>query len=241
MKKILLNSKEYNCPESFNEVTLKQQIQVSRDTEKINNDMLKKMAILSGYANIEVSELKKIKISELTSFFKLVSFINEPLDEKTVIEFDFNGSHYYCGQNIVDMEFQDFISIENALQQTSGNTYNALPVILAVMCKKMKADGKLESLDDYDLMKRSVEFENLPITIAHGLSLFFYNNAIIFTNLTGLFSNPQKLVEIRIQEVNNILKKLVGKGLLIRFVNLILRYCLKSIKRQQDKLYTSTQ
>jgi len=32
--------------------------------------------------------------------------------EKSIIEFDFNGKHYYAGQNIAEMEFQDFISIE---------------------------------------------------------------------------------------------------------------------------------
>jgi len=36
MKTIELNSKKYKCPESWEEITLRQQIKVSADTDKID-------------------------------------------------------------------------------------------------------------------------------------------------------------------------------------------------------------
>jgi len=244
MKTIELNGKKYIIPEKWDEVSLKMQIKVSDDTEKITIDELKKFAILSGYANIPVDILKHAKITDLTQLFKSIAFINTPIPEKPIIEFDFNNKHYFVGQNLVDMEFQDFVSIENIIHEYSGRTQQALPVILAIMSKQKKANGILESIDDYNVMERAKEFELLPITIAHNLSLFFSNSVMLFSKAIPLFLNPEVekvAVQRKIDEVENMLKQLGGKGLLTRCATGILRYCLKSIKRQQHKHFTSIQ
>ncbi len=244
MKTIILNNKKYIIPEKWDEVTLKQQMKVSEDNDKITIPDLKKFAILSGYCNIPIEELKHAKLTELTELFKNMAFINEELPNKPIIEFDFNGKHYYAGQNLAEMEFQDFVSIENIIHEHSGNTYNALPTILAIMCKQKKDNGVLESLDDYDVQQRAKEFEELPLVTAHNLSLFFSNSVNLFSKAIPLFLSPEVekvVVEKKIQNIESTLKELDGKGLLTRFVSGILRYCLKFIKRQHNKRYTSTQ
>jgi len=244
MKTITLNNKKYICPENWNQVTLKMQMKVSEDTDKISVEELKKFAILSGYAGIPVAELKKAKLTDLTELFKAIAFINKPLEEKSIIEFDFNGKHYYAGQNIAEMEFQDFISIENTLTEYSGNTYQALPTILAIMCKQKKDNGMLESIDDYDIKARAKEFEDLPLTIANNLSLFFSSSVRLYSNLSLLFSKPETIkeaMEKQIDSVENTLKEFRGKGLLMRCASGILRYYIKYIRRQLHKHYTSIQ
>ena len=243
MKKIKLNGKSYSCPESWAEITLKQQMQVSADSEAIELEQLKKYAILSGYAGIPIQELKRAKITDLTQLFKSIEFLNKDLPSTPLTEFDFNGKHYYVGQNIIEMEFQDFISMENAIAETSGNTYNAMPTILAIMCKQKKDNGVLESLDEYDVLKRAKEFEALPISIAHGLSLFFSTSEKVYSTIIQLFSNPDSqkaLVMNRIDSAENTLKELDGKGWLTRLQTGILRYWLKSTRRHVDKHFTST-
>jgi len=244
MKEIKLNNKKYKVPENWNEVTLRMQMKVTEDTEKISIDELKKFAILSGYAGIPMDELKRAKLNDLQELFKAIGFVNKPLPEEAIIEFDFNGSHYYCGQNLVDMEFQDFISIENAIEAQSGNTYNALPLILAIMSKKKKDNGVFESIDDYDIRKRGEEFIDLPLPIAHQLSLFFYHSTAIFSNLFQLYLKPENqkaIMQKQIDTVESMLKELGGRGWLTRCVTGILRISLKYIRRQLDKHYTSTQ
>jgi hypothetical protein len=243
MKTIKLNGKEYDCPTSWQNVTLKQQMQVSVDSDKIEIEELKKFAILSGYAGIPIQELKRAKISELTQLFKSIEFLNKDLPSTPVTEFDFNGNHYYVGQNLIEMEFQDFISIENAIQQTSGNTYQALPTIMAIMCKTKKDNGVLESLDEYDVKARAKEFLDIPITIAHGLSLFFSTSVSLSSTIFQLFSNPESQKELVMNQINSAettLKELDGKGWLTRLQTGILRYWLKSTKRQLNKHFTST-
>lgn len=244
MKTIELYSKKYKVPQSWSEVTLRQQMKVTADSEKITIEELKKFAILSGYANIPIDILKQAHISDLQGLFEAISFINEPLPEKPIIEFDFNGKHYYCGQNMVDMEFQDFISIENTIQQFSGNTYNALPTILAIMCKQKKSDGILESISDYDVIKRAEEFQDLPLPIAHQLSLFFYHSETLYSKLIPQFSNKETMDQImamQIASTENTLKELAGQGLLHRCASGILRWYLRYIKRELKKHSTSIQ
>jgi len=243
MKTISLNGKQYDCPQRWEDVTLKQQMQVSVDVQKIVIEELKRFAILSGYCNIPIDELRHAKLQEVQKVFENMAFVNTPLPEKPLMEFDFKDSHYYCGQNLVEMEFQDFISIENTLQDYSGNTQLALPTILAIMCKRMKPNGLLESIDDYDINKRSFEFMELPVTTAHQLSLFFSLNEKLFSQLIPSFSiqqNQEAILQKQIEEVESTLKELDGKGWLMRCVTGILRYSLKYTKRLLDKHSTST-
>lgn len=244
MKTITVNNKKYITPESWQEVTLKQQIQISKDTDAIIIPELKKFAILSAYAGIPIVELKQAKLTELTEVFKSIKFINEDLPTHSITFFEFNGKKYHCGQNLIEMQFQDFISIENTLAENSGNTQQALPTILAIMCKQVKDNGLLETIDDYDITARAKEFEDLPITIAHSLSLFFSASEKVLLNTFPLFLNPenqQVIMQKQIDTVESMLKELAGKGLLMRCVAGILRIYLKSIKRQQHKHFTSTQ
>lgn len=243
MKKLELYGKTYSIATDWSEVTLKQQMKVSADSDKIVLEDLKKFAILSGYASIPIEVLKSAHLTDLKGLFEAIAFVNEPIPETPIIEFNFRGNHYYCGQNIVNMEFQDFISIENVIQEYSGNTYMALPKILAIMCKQKKPDGTLESISDYDVLQRAQEFEDLPLTIAHSLSVFFYHSEKIYSDLSHLSLNQDvvgQAIQMKIESVETTLKGLAGQGLLQRCVSGILRIYLKSIKRQHKKHYTST-
>lgn len=241
MKKITINGKQYDCPTGWHEITLSLQLQVSRDADKIENESLKKLAILSGYANIPLAELKRCKMDELPALFENISFISQPIPDKPMNEFDFKGHHYYVGQNLAEMEFQDYISLENALEMFSGHTYNAMPTILGIMCKQKLPNGLLETLDDYNLDERTAEFYSLPISIANGLALFFYNSVNLYKNLSQSFSNPEELMIQAINSLDNMQKPQAGRGLLTRCVNGIYRFFIKYIKRKLIKHYISTQ
>jgi len=242
MKKILvINKVWYLCPTSWEEITLRQQLKVNADALLIQNDAFKKISILSGYAGIPVDVLKRIPIAELTELFKSIDFVNTSMPIQQITEIVFKDEIYYVSQNLLEIEFQDFISIENIVQANSGNTYNALPVIIAIMAKKKRKDGTLETIDDYDIMQRAEMFKDLPLTTINSISVFFYNYANGLQIATASSSIMEKGVEMRIKEVENILKQSDGKGWLTRCANGIFRYWLKLIKLRQTKHSTSTQ
>lgn len=239
MKKIKIKKVEYSCPENWHEITLRQQLEVSKLNEKYTGEIDRKLAILSAYANIPMDILKTEKIDRMVELFNCIKFISEDLPHVQLIEFDFNGKHYYTGQNLLESEFQDFISIQNAIESYSGDTFNALPIIIAIMAKQKKADGTLESLDDYDVHKRAEEFMDLPITTANSIAFFFASSIRLQENLIQFYSNPKELAMKQIEEVENILKKQDGQAWHIRLLYGILRRYIKSIKKDVDKSFTS--
>lgn len=241
MKKIKLNGVEYEVCTSWGDVTLAHQIQVSIDSGKQESDILKKISILSGYSNIPLQVLKHSKIDELQDVFKHLSFINTDIPEKPIDKFDFMGHTYFVAQNLMEQEFQDYVSLQNILETNKTNTYMALPYIMAIMCKRLKPDGTMETLDDYNPDKRAEEFRGINIGIATGISVFFSRSINVLSITSQLYSNPKELIQMKMVEVNDTLNKSGGQGLLTRCVRGILRSYLKYIKRKSDKLFTSFQ
>ena len=241
MKKIKLDGVEYEMCTSWDEVSLGKQIQVSIDSDGITNPVRKKISIISGYSNIPIDVLKKTQMNELPGLFKSMSFINEEIPGEPIEKFEFKGETYYVSQNLMNQEFQEFVSLENITQQYKDKPYLALPYILGIMCKKMTPSGVLETIDDYDIDKRSEEFKELNISIATGVAVFFSRSTNVLLNLSLLYSNPQQMVQEKINEVKNTLRKQAGQGWHIRFVNGILRSYVKYIEKRLNKYFTFSQ
>ena len=239
MKTIRIKKVEYQCPESWDDITLKQVIEVGKISVDAKNVVDAKLAILSGYAGIPLHVLKTEKIDRMVELFQAISFISTDVPAVQQQQFDFNGHTYYMGQNLLEAEFQDFISIQNAVEMYSGDTVQALPIIVAVMAKRKKADGTLETLDDYSLIERSIEFLELPITIANGVAFFFTNSIRLQENLSQFYSNPQELVTRELDEVQNMLKPVAGMAWHTRLLYGMLRRYTKSIKKDVIKSFTS--
>ena len=206
--------------------------------ETFTNERIKSMAMMAGYLNIPIDELKRMKLTDANKLAKYVSFLNTKMSEEAITEFDFNGNTYYVGQNIFETEFQDFVSIQNTMQNVSGNTLTVLPTLIAIMAKR-KIDGTLESLDDYNVEERSKEFLKLPITVANSLSVFFYQSISVLQITSQLYSNPKEAVQRKIEECRNIVKKQVGVGWLTRLLRGTSLYYLKFIEKRLDKYFTS--
>ena len=235
MKELELQGSLYIVPTSWKEVTLERQIYVVENNDKYTTETQKKIGILSGYSGIPFPILKKINVSELKELFTTMKFINEPLPKTAISEFTFNGSRYYVGQNLLEQEFQDYISLQNTYQEYKGKETLALPTIIAILSRKKLDNGLLETLDDYDLNKRIEEFKKIDLVTANSLSLFFSQNIRELSVLFQQFSNPKEILEMKMDEVESTLKKQVGQGWLTKCVNGILRIYLKYIRRRLNK------
>jgi len=240
MKKITWKDREITIPTKWEEISLKQQIQVSIDNEKYTNEITKKLALISGYCGIPIVEIKRSTPDEVAPLFKHMKFLGEPIPEDPLMEFEFKGEKYYVMQNLVKQEFQDFISLETALSNEENDTYKALPMIIAIMAKRKKDNGETESLDDYDVEERAKLFEDLPISIANGIGVFFYRNVKVFTMASQLFSQPEKVIAMKLLEVESTLSKSVGGGLLHRLLVALLRIYLRFLKRNVKLLWDTT-
>ena len=237
MKKFKLNQKEYDCPQNWSEVTLAMQIKVSEDAAKIiNNESLQRIALISGYANIPIEELKKTPVTQIQKLFKYLSFINEPLPTNPITEFEFKGEKYYVIDSIINQQFQDWVSIETAFQNHKDEPYKAMPLVLAILAKR-----KGETLDDYDLIKRAKEFEELPLTIVEPLRVFFSTigkASLILTQLS-LKENQETIINNKLKELKSIVNKQVGGGLFMKFQIGILKLWIKFFERKLRKYFNT--
>jgi len=239
MKTIEFNNEKYEVPQSWDEVSLEQQIKVSTDAEHFTTDTTKRIAIISGYMGIKPEVLRHAHIQKVAPLFKHLKFIATPIPEKPVAEFSFEGNDYFVAQNLVEQEFQDFVSLENALQGTQGDLLRALPLVIAILAKRRTEDG-FETIDDYDVEARAQAFKKLPISIANGIGVFFYTSVSTFTEISPLFSQPTKLVETKANSVLNTLKPQAGQGLLMRWLLGVSRNYVSFIKKNASKYFTST-
>jgi len=241
MKTITFNNKKYKCPTSWDEITLEQQIKVSKDTEHFKTDTTKRIALISGYLGIDVDEVRKSDVKTIAPLFKHLSFLNTPIPEEPQHEFMFKGEKYYVAQNLVMQEFQDFVSLENILHDTKDNVMEALPYILAILAKRKKDNDEFESIDDYDVEQRAELFKQLPISIANGIAVFFYASESLSMAISQLSSNQNQAIQRKADEVLSTLKPQRGQGLFTRWLIGMLRIYMKFIKRRATKYFTSIQ
>ena len=235
MKKIVLNDITYLIPSSWVEITLEQQMLLSDYEQQFKDETTRKIAVISAYSTIPIDVLKRAKINDLTNVFKEMSFINKDITTETLTEFKFNDETYYVSQNLMNQEFQEYISLQNVQHQYKDNPSQALPMILAIMCKRKKENGLLETMDEYNVEERAEQFKKLNLVIANSIALFFSRSINVLSTLSLQFSNPKEIVKMKMEEVENTLKQQRGQGLLTKCVNGILRISLWFIERQQNK------
>jgi hypothetical protein len=222
-------------PSSWVEITLSDQMEVERLTSIGIN---KTIAIISGYCRIPVQEVKKMNLNQINEIIDRLSFLSELPESKPVMEFDFDGHRYSVIQSMFKSEFQDFISLESLLEQYSGSTYNALPYLCAVMCKRKVRDEvigknvrgevislpKWETLDDYDIMERGEQMRRLPMSIAYGIYSFFLSfNGMYTIDLQQLINQHRLLVEQYSESIQSSTRMLDGKGWHYRLLAMMLR------------------
>lgn len=234
MKTFKFKNNNYNVPTVWDEVTLKQQVEVSKIASKEQH--IKQIALVAAYTGIDIHELKKTNIKELQPLFNLIKFVSEELPTEPIERFEYKGEEYNITDTLLNAEFQDFISLENIVKEYGDKEYEALPLMVAILAKK---DG--ESLDDYDIMERAKHFEDLPITIANRLKVFFYLLVNQSSINSDVYSNLNEVILKRINECKDTMKKQGGKGLRTRLYNGTLLKYTTYIEKGWNKYYTSLQ
>ena len=239
-KTIQLNNQKYQCPTSWDDVTLADQIRIA-DIAAKHTGLTSQLQLIAGYANIPVDEIKHTHISKLPTLVKHLEFVSEELDKEPISEFEHKGHKYYLMPTLLNGEFQDFISLEAVMANNSDNPYEGLPMMIAIIAKREN-----ESLDDYDLEERSKEFLDLPIVIANKVSGFFLNFAQISLLSTPTFLNQyQEKINQEVtrgfEELENTIRQSGGQGLLGRFQRWTLRKYVKSLKKNWSSSLIGTQ
>jgi hypothetical protein len=231
MINIIINEKEYNIPQSWNEVTLKQQIELSQIKDR--DDLFKNLFMVQTYTGIPMEIVKKMNINEFKQILSNLKFLTEQPKSELIKDFKLNGNTYYVSDSLLKGETQDFLSIEAVLQKYKDNEVKALPYIIAVICKQ-----KGESLDSYDVEKRALEFELLDYQTANNIWFFFAQTEVFFSKNIKFYLNLQdKQMTQSLNYTENIIKKSAGGGLWKKLHKAILLQYVKYISKSWKNFY----
>jgi hypothetical protein len=202
MKSIEFNGKNYNVPQNWNEVTVGMLMKSSELANLLPDAQL--IAIMSAYTGIPLKELRlknKLKAIEIE---QTMEFIYQPYEPVPETEFEFNNEKYSCAEQLTSQNFEDWVSLMTVQYNYKDTPVKALPKMLAILCKKDN-----ETLTDFDLDERALEFESLPMTIAKDVEAFFlmnFHESNAITLLSSLTELQKEIVRSKIQELENILK-----------------------------------
>jgi hypothetical protein len=197
MKDYKFNEKTYQIPESWNEITIKQVIDLDELSDLMPDAQL--IALISTYTGIPLDELKVSNLSEINEILSIMDFINTEYVPKPTNEFEFKGSKYSCLPDLREQEFQDWLSIQNILYANKDNPAKGLARMISVYCKKSG-----ESLDDIDLNEREKLFMELPITDARSIESFFLANLHACNIITQLSLREPEMEKAILQSFNEL-------------------------------------
>lgn len=198
MNKILINNKEYNSPESFNELPFKDFLElqkIERDYEGRNyRKCVERVSLLLG---ADVNEIKYYttpqQLESINSTFQFLYDV-EPLHNAEPIKQITDAANNIYFVNNLDIS-ADYISYEDILMNFQDNEYDGFPFQLAMLCRKAT-----ESLEDIqtngDLLIERVEImKNLPTDIVFRVCSFFTKREESTQRFTELSTGVQNMQE----------------------------------------------
>lgn len=225
METIKIDNQEYNIPQSWDELTLQQYIDImSIPSGFTPSNKLIKIFEYAGGIPVEIS--KKLDFNQLKQINNVLDWMNKPYNPVEINEFDFKGE-VYKAEPISESVFGAYVDYETFLEKYGSIA--GLPYLIAVMARK---DG--ENYDDYNTYKRAEEFRALPLTVALDLSAFFLTNIKLTKIATETISKLKQELQNQRDYTVNLLTNSDGKlPFLIRWRN---RMLLKLIKFWDSKL-----
>lgn len=231
MKKYKFDNKEYSIPTEWCEVSVGMLIQASL-LEEITEGM-ELPVIISAYTQIPLKDLRLSSRESVLEILSIMEFISTPYEARPSNEFIFNGEKYSAKADIVDQNFEDWISIQTVLHNYKDEPVKGLTKLVAIMCKK---DG--EDLDSFNLTERAKQLEDMSMCSAKDVEAFFLHSKVAYEVLILLSSttNEQELVVLhKVAELQNTMRlRRVQRGtsllmkLLIGYYQIYLWY-LKSL------------
>lgn len=239
MKEIKLKETTYLIPQSWDEVTIEQQIEVERIGRL--NPKVRMIGIISGYCGIPVSVLKKEPVKNLFELMGSLNFMKDQIPRNKELKWEISGHTYQVDKNISDMQFQDFVSLQTLLSDYKDRYYESLPLICSILAKR---EG--ETLDDYDIYQRGELFKKMPISIASSIAGFFLIKKR-YSNLLSVLSSRdvQKNILLgKIKGLENMLNQSEahrGGKLRTRFQIMIIKTYLTYLGKKLVKYFNSGQ
>ena len=204
---------EIKIPTSWEDITLGQYIELRPILQTKEDDIKRVINILCVLTGKKREEIRNVTIPDFHKLVKKMSFLNDPLPKQlNKRRFLIGGKWYEFKLDAKKMLFGEYISVMEILQKSGDNEdllFNNLHKILTVICRPVyKTLFGFKSVNiDGDLIRETANnfYNNMPITIAYPIGVFFYQRYPTLTETikTSLMEEAEK----KIKEVKTDLQK----------------------------------
>lgn len=212
MKQITIKNETYNLPQTWDEITVNQLVQIetlNKDEEVSLQRMNNIAAILIG---CEADQLKEMAIDE---YMQLLADITDVMGSSSPST-KFQKIITLDGVKYEAKEVQEWNTREFTDFDTLSNDKTNLPLLLALIYRE---EGESLTSNNYaeKIKEKAVKFNELPASVAIGAISFFSNSLLTYINNTLLSSETvrEKMNENpKMKEQMNLLQGLIdGVGL----------------------------
>lgn len=176
----MLSIKGKSIKNSWDEVTVSEFYQIKDITENVNlNDLEKELKIICVLGDAKEDFINQLSLSEAKEFISSLSFMQTPMNGK-VEDFYYVGDRQYkLTKEMKNLTAGQFIDLSHYTKDKNSMEDN-IPTIISILLipiKKTTKTGKIK-LETYletplDITVNNI-IDNMKITEANGISVFFY-------------------------------------------------------------------
>lgn len=165
MKEITYLNKNYNLPESWDDITIEQVLKINELKDK-NKTWTNIINILIG---LSYEDLRNANISDVEALKDLLFFTNEAPEFKPAFEFEFNNEKWILTKDLFNITYGQYEDCMTYEKNHTENKLKRITLILSVILEEQSQKKYDCNLNE----QRAIMFEKLPCNIALGIYNFF--------------------------------------------------------------------
>lgn len=178
--KFRIEDKEFVLATNWNEVTLKQYIQICKLNENKNNYKIEELFVfkfIEILSNASESELDNLEVSQIAMLSEAIAKLNDTsIPASTTINID---GVQYALTNLERLTMGEYVGVKTFMQD--NNLFDVLDKILATLIRPV-VDGKIEKYNSNTVKDRAYLFmDRLMVSDFNSLLNFFLNSKDLST------------------------------------------------------------
>ena len=210
---------EITIPTQWSDIMIKDYINLRPVlSEEQGNEATRIINVLCLLSGQKRQEIEQLSIPQYSDLVKKMSFLTEPIPDKVKSNIVKVGKeHYLFSLDPKNILFGEYISVMDILEKAKDNpevVYNNMHNLLTVICKPIHKTWwgyKMKPITSQVVQDTAQNFyENMPITDAQPIAVFFYRNLPILTKTIKTFM--VQMAERETKKAEKELRKLTTIG-----------------------------
>jgi hypothetical protein len=140
MKSFKLNGRDYHCPESWTEMSLKLYVNIAKLEEKKAEYLLGELyllKIIEAICDAEDGDLDELTLEVVNNLSLSLGFLQEQTDWPNVKTLEIEGTTYVFPSDLNKLTMGEYISMKT-FQENIASQAEAIPYILAIILRPGK-------------------------------------------------------------------------------------------------------